>query len=318
MGAYDINGNPIALTSIYLNVRDFGAKGDGSTDDYAAIQSALDSVKTTGGTIFFPKGAYITNSTLRFYSNQHLLFDADSILKTGNSSLDALLLGYVGDTVGGYNGIENIIIDGGNFQRGARGGAMTLVAVSHAKNVIFVNCKFGSTGAWHNLEINGSKHCKITNCYFEGSTKTGTSGCLLQLDSMSSYNNFPWDHVGLVDSTKCNDIEIDGCWFENCSTTPFIGSHSNSGSNVRIHSCAFDNNTSNRGAIQFDTLLNLDVYNNTFTNCTNGISFSGTGASSCAVHDNRFTDATTAISSAIAAQYNNWINGSFAASNGSE
>jgi hypothetical protein len=36
----------------------FGAKGDGTTDDTAAIQSALDSM-TGGGTLVFPRGTYI-------------------------------------------------------------------------------------------------------------------------------------------------------------------------------------------------------------------------------------------------------------------
>ena len=313
MSIYDINGNSLQASALYVNVKDFGAKGNGSTDDYSSIQSAIDSIKTTGGTIFFPKGTYITNSTLRFYSNQHFIFDAMAILETGNSSLDALLLGYVDDSTGGYSGLENVIIEGGSFQRGSRTGGMTLVGVSHAKNITFLNCKFGSTAAWHNLEINGSEHCKVINCYFEGSNKTSSSACLLQLDEMSSSGNYPWDDVGLFDGTRCNDIEIVGCWFENCSRAPFIGSHSNSGTNVRIHGCFFDNNTGERGAINFNTLSNLDVYDNTFKDCTTGIDFDSSGASSCAVYNNRFTGVTTAIDSSISVQHANWINGTYTA-----
>lgn len=311
MAIYDVNGNELTDSAIYVPVENFGAKGDGVTDDAAAIQSAIDSIKTTGGTLFFKSGTYIVNSTLRFYSNQHFIFDADAILKTANSSLDALLVGYVGNSVAGYNGLKNVTIEGGNFQKGARNGQMTLVAVSHSQNIVFINCKFNSTDAWHNLEINSSKHCKVINCYMEGSTKTSGNGCLLQLDSMESSGNYPWDHSGLVDSTTCEDIEIDGCMFENCTAAPFIGSHSTSGNNVSIHNCVFNNNTSTRGAIQFYNLNNLDVYNNIFADCTNGISFSNTGASSCAVHDNRFSGVTTAIASNITVQYNNWINGTF-------
>ena len=47
MAVYDKNGDKIAsLNSI--NVLEFGAKGDGVTDDYASIQSALDSLSQTG------------------------------------------------------------------------------------------------------------------------------------------------------------------------------------------------------------------------------------------------------------------------------
>ena len=42
-----------------LNVRDFGAKGDGQTDDTAAFQQALDAAaKAGGGAVFAPRGSY--------------------------------------------------------------------------------------------------------------------------------------------------------------------------------------------------------------------------------------------------------------------
>lgn len=40
----------------YVSVKDFGAKGDGTTDDTAAIQAAVDSISF--GSIFFPPGEY--------------------------------------------------------------------------------------------------------------------------------------------------------------------------------------------------------------------------------------------------------------------
>ncbi len=47
------------------NVRDFGAKGDGVTDDTAAIQSALDAVAKTGGVVHMPAGNYLISDSLR-------------------------------------------------------------------------------------------------------------------------------------------------------------------------------------------------------------------------------------------------------------
>lgn len=52
-----------------INVLDFGAVGDGLTDDTAAIQAALDfadeNVDTvTGGIIYFPRGRYLISATL--------------------------------------------------------------------------------------------------------------------------------------------------------------------------------------------------------------------------------------------------------------
>ena len=46
----------------YVSVKDFGAKGDGTTDDTDAIQAALDAAE--GNVLFFPKGQYIIEKTL--------------------------------------------------------------------------------------------------------------------------------------------------------------------------------------------------------------------------------------------------------------
>jgi len=49
----------VLLSSVQFNVRDFGAMGDGSTDDAAAVQKALDTMLQKqpqgGATLFFPK-----------------------------------------------------------------------------------------------------------------------------------------------------------------------------------------------------------------------------------------------------------------------
>ena len=42
-----------------VNVKDFGAVGDGVTDDTAAIQAAINS-RTSGGGVYFPRGVYLT------------------------------------------------------------------------------------------------------------------------------------------------------------------------------------------------------------------------------------------------------------------
>lgn len=51
--------------SDFLSVKDFGAKGDGTTDDTAAIQAAINSANVFATTIYFPPGAYKITSPLK-------------------------------------------------------------------------------------------------------------------------------------------------------------------------------------------------------------------------------------------------------------
>ncbi|MDW8104183.1 MAG: glycosyl hydrolase family 28-related protein, partial [Armatimonadota bacterium] len=48
-----------------LNVRDFGAKGDGKIDDTTAFQKAIDAAHEMGGNlVFVPRGDYLIAGTL--------------------------------------------------------------------------------------------------------------------------------------------------------------------------------------------------------------------------------------------------------------
>ena len=51
-------------SSVFVNVRDYGAVGDGVTDDTAAINNAIASVSASNGaTLFFPTGDYLVNTS---------------------------------------------------------------------------------------------------------------------------------------------------------------------------------------------------------------------------------------------------------------
>ena len=74
----------------YVNVRDFGAKGDGVTDDTSAVQAALDK----GGFVFMPAGTYKV-SKLYIKSNTFLSgagVDSTVILATLGTRTDNALL----------------------------------------------------------------------------------------------------------------------------------------------------------------------------------------------------------------------------------
>jgi parallel beta-helix repeat protein len=49
---------------VLVNVYDYGARGDDLTDDTAAIQSAINSVSLTGGTVYIPPGTYLLSKSI--------------------------------------------------------------------------------------------------------------------------------------------------------------------------------------------------------------------------------------------------------------
>ena len=76
-GVASFNPNPKSYT-IFRNVKDFGAVGDGVTDDTAAIQravtegnrcgpSACESTTTTPAIVYFPEGTYLISSSIIDY-----------------------------------------------------------------------------------------------------------------------------------------------------------------------------------------------------------------------------------------------------------
>jgi polygalacturonase len=75
------------LAAGVMNVRDYGAKGDGNTFDTAAIQKALDACAAAGGTVEFPAGIYLSQPlTLR--SKTTVQLDPGAILQAGTNQSD--------------------------------------------------------------------------------------------------------------------------------------------------------------------------------------------------------------------------------------
>ena len=63
--------NKIAIHNVY----DYGAKGDGVTNDQAAIQKAIDACKGTGGTVIFTDGTFLTGQLIL---GSNMIFKVDS------------------------------------------------------------------------------------------------------------------------------------------------------------------------------------------------------------------------------------------------
>jgi len=80
----------------WCNVMDFGATGDGVTDDTAAIQAAIDGCTASGtesGTIYFPPGIYLIGGALQdtgAFNGQLLL---PSVASSGEAQISVRLIG---------------------------------------------------------------------------------------------------------------------------------------------------------------------------------------------------------------------------------
>lgn len=67
----------------YVNVKDFGAVGDGITDDFDSIQSALNNYNS----VFVPKGTYLISQELKLNSNNTIFGEGDlSVIKLSDSA----------------------------------------------------------------------------------------------------------------------------------------------------------------------------------------------------------------------------------------
>ncbi len=70
----------MAANPVMLNIRDFGAVGDGTTKDTVAIQQAIDRCRVLGGgEVLFPPGRYFTGA-IALRSNVLLRLDKDAVV----------------------------------------------------------------------------------------------------------------------------------------------------------------------------------------------------------------------------------------------
>lgn len=103
----------------FVSVKDYGAVGDGVTDDYTAIQACLDACNTAGGgTVFFPRGTYLCNTPLRVLGGTNIVGagrDSCTILKDSTTTravaiVAGSLVTYGGTLPSNLNAI--LILDG--------------------------------------------------------------------------------------------------------------------------------------------------------------------------------------------------------------
>lgn len=116
-GAADATTGLVAMTA--YNVRNFGAAGDGVSNDQPAIQSAVDSAAAAGGgLVFFPRGTYALGSSVVLESAVHLLgsgVGATSLILKSGVNAPVLISDASAGTIFSFS-IRELTVDGNKIQ----------------------------------------------------------------------------------------------------------------------------------------------------------------------------------------------------------
>ena len=267
-----IEGNiqMLDLSRTGLNVKRFGALGDGSRDNESPyIQAALDA--GAGKEVYIPAGTYYLQDMLIARSGTKIRLAPNARL-IRNASINMLLL-WDGGNPTGYNGAHDIVIEGGTWDmnRSQFPNSNTAISFSHCHNIIIKDVKILNVPENHHIEINASRDVKVLNSTFIGMTITGDrrSECV-QIDAAISEEHFPW--YGTYDNTCCDDVLIQGCTFR--AADRGVGTHAAppSGSkhqNIRVIGNHFENL---RGqAVRGMIWEQCTISNNTMYHCGYGV-----------------------------------------------
>lgn len=263
------------MNSDVKNVKAFGANGNGKSDDTAAIQAALDSVREFGGTVFFPAGIYPITACVLYYSNQRLIFENGAVLLRANDTMSYILANHTTADQGGYTATHNVDIIGATFDGNADiNYKATLLNNSHLSDLRVRNCKFRNGHTWHFYECNSSRYVTIDGCIFENSMRSSFGSEYIQLDSalIGAYGTTPI----CPDDTVCSYITISNCRFECSGFSPAIGNHSQKKhNNIKIYGNTFIGSSGNRGNIDFmSAAYSVDIFGNTFESAEKGVNHS--------------------------------------------
>lgn len=126
---------------LYVNVVDFGALGDGLSDDFPAIQRAIDFANENSmSMIVFPRGTYIINSTLNLYSNITLYGpESKPTIKAGAAMTNMV---QAGDAALVNCGFINLKFDGDSVATTAiaPASAANYFSTAYYKDITVTNC----------------------------------------------------------------------------------------------------------------------------------------------------------------------------------
>ncbi len=239
------------LTGFLFNVKspEYGAVGDGVTNDQGAIQAALaDAVAAGGGVVFFPLGTYLTSTAIEWDHRVSMVgVGADLSTITSDSASNANVITWTS----GSARIAPQLVSGMSFASSLVNSG-TQVYSSVAVNVVFERCRFGAsaTATGIHVDVAGtSSSVAFRDCVFNlnGSIHAvvGTSGATTQITfsrctfktTVSSFGAGLYRHDA---RTKITDCEFDITSVNSGSGN--IGVECASGATLHIQNCRFASN----------------------------------------------------------------------------
>lgn len=250
-----IGANELALNQVVLNVKKFGAVGNGKADDTLPIQKALEEVKKYGSAeVYVPEGVYKVTAELYIFANTYFHLHQNAVILRAHD--DNILRNYrATDEFYGYAGNNNITIEGGVFDCNGMDYPDTCngIAWAHAEGITMRNVTIKDTVNGHGMELTGVRDVLIDNCKFLGWRDTDVDkryyfeAIQIELTSQAGY-------IGMVkDYTETKDVLIQNCFFGNSGTPGFR---------------AFNVGVGSHGALHNKYYSNIKVLNNTFEGCT--------------------------------------------------
>lgn len=212
------HANPLPLE--WNVVTDFGAVGDGTTDDTAAIQSALNAT-AAGGTVYFPMGTYLISSQLTVSNKEiHLIATGKAIIKEATVFGIPMvkLLNSHGSSITGLScqGAETY-----ESFAGASGLFNAFIMLDHCNQALIAKCSVKDKT--YPFLLNLCKECRVSDCFVLGFLNIGKtghnycSGCFINGGTSNNVRGLVARDMGsgiLVGSEGSNN-HLSDCYFEN-------------------------------------------------------------------------------------------------------
>ncbi|MDQ0062387.1 right-handed parallel beta-helix repeat-containing protein [Paenibacillus harenae] len=184
---------------LIFNVKVYGAKGDGVTDDSTSILVTINAAKVSGGTVFFPPGTYKLDIPIQFtISNSEFTGVNATIDCRGTSDIPGVNGQGGGMTVTGNNNVfRGLSFLGYHADQGSTlyGFGDLLAIIGNLNKVIECNFAEGNSGA---LYFNGNKNL-VTESNFDTCNNHAIAGADFgAINIIGGYGNI-----------------VSNCWIEN-------------------------------------------------------------------------------------------------------